>query len=123
MTIAQTQAYALRQLDALAERLEHKTRIGDLARASRDAESVVREWLAVLARCFQLHDMIAVLELDRVLDASADEADELDRHRLALRVARQKRIELISRTTERLMARVDSAVGAADRKVLLHPGA
>lgn len=120
MTIAQTQAYALRQLDALAERMEHKTRIGDLARASKDAESTVREWLAVLARCFQLHDTIAVLELDRVLDASAD---ELDRHRLALRVARQRRMELISRTTERLMARVDAAVGAADRKVLLHPGA
>ncbi|WP_248818323.1 hypothetical protein [Frankia sp. AgB32] len=30
---------------------------------------------------------------------------------------------LVSRTTERLMARVDSAVGTADRKVLLHPGA
>jgi hypothetical protein len=70
MTIARTQAYALRQLDTLAERMEHTTRIGDLARASRDAASAVREWLAVLARCFPLHDAIAMLELDRVLDAS-----------------------------------------------------
>ncbi|MEV0220291.1 hypothetical protein [Streptomyces sp. NPDC050704] len=120
MTIARTQAYALRQLDALAEKMEHKTKIGDLAKVSKDAESIVREWLAVLARCFQLHDAIAVLELDRVLDASPD---ELDSHRLALRAARQNRMELISRSTERLMARVDAAVGTANTKVLLHPTA
>lgn len=120
MTIARTQAYALRQLDALAEKMENKTKIGDLAKASKDAEFTVREWLAVLARCFQLHDAIAVLELDRVLDVSPD---ELDRHRLALRAARQNRMELISRSTERLMARVDAAVGTANAKVLLHPTA
>lgn len=65
MTIARTQAYALRQLDALAEKMEHKTKIGDLAKASRDAEFAVREWLAVLARCFQLHDATAVLGIER----------------------------------------------------------
>jgi hypothetical protein len=75
MTIARTQAYALRQLDALVEKMEHKTKIGDLAKASKDAEFTVREWLAVLARCIQLLDAIAVLELDRVLDASPDEVD------------------------------------------------
>lgn len=120
MTIARTQAYALRQLDALAEKLEDQTKIGDLAKASKEAEGTVREWLAVLARCFQLHDAIAVLELDRVLDASPD---ELDRHRVGLRTARQNRIELISRSTERLLARVDAAVGTANAKVLLHPNA
>ncbi|MGV9451556.1 hypothetical protein [Streptomyces sp. NPDC003635] len=120
MTIARTQAYALRQLDALAEKLEGQTRIGDLAKASKEAEGTVREWLAVLARCFQLHDAIAVLELDRVLDASPD---ELDRHRVGLRAARQKRTELISQSTERLLARVDAAVGTANAKVLLHPSA
>ncbi|WP_416481967.1 hypothetical protein [Streptomyces sp. CL12] len=120
MTIARTQAYALRQLDALAEKMEQKTKIGDLAKISKDAEFTVREWLAVLARCFQLHDAIGVLELDRVLDTSPD---EMDRHRLALRTARQNRMELISRSTERLMARMDAAVGAANTKVLLHPTA
>ncbi|MFG2693871.1 hypothetical protein [Kitasatospora sp. NPDC048407] len=118
VTIARTQAYALRQLEALAEKLEQKTKIGDLAKVSRDAETTVREWLAVLARCFQLHDAIAVLELDRVLDTSPD---ELDLHRLAIRTARQNRVELISRCTERLMARIDAAVGTANTKVLLHP--
>ncbi|HEX8080848.1 MAG TPA: hypothetical protein VF557_11600 [Jatrophihabitans sp.] len=118
VTITRTQAYALRQLDALAEKLERKTKIGDLAKTSKEAESQVQEWLAVLARCFQLQDALAVLELDRVLDAAPD---ELDRHRLGLRAARQNRLQLISRSTERLMARMDAAAGAANTKVLLYP--
>ena len=119
-TIARTQAYALRQLDALAGKLERKTAVGDLAKASKEAEATVQEWLAVLARCFQLQDAIAILELDRVLDAAPD---ELDRHRLGLRTARQNRRELISQSTERLMARMDAAAGTANAKVLLHPAA
>ncbi|MEU4244470.1 hypothetical protein [Actinoplanes sp. NPDC026619] len=117
-TIAETQAYALRQLDALAEKLERKTGIGDLATAAKEAEAKVQEWLAVLARCFQLQDAIAVLELDRVLDASPD---ELDGHRLGLKEARQKRLELISRTTQLLVTRINAAAGMANEKVLLHP--
>ncbi|MEW1586922.1 hypothetical protein AB0283_15960 [Micromonospora vinacea] len=117
-TVAETQAYALRQLDALAEKLERKTTIGDLAKAAKEAETKGQEWLAVLARCFQLQDAIAVLELDRVLDASPE---ELDGHRLGLRTARQNRLELISRCTERLVARMDAAAGRANAKVLLNP--
>ncbi|PWU59494.1 hypothetical protein DLE60_16055 [Micromonospora globispora] len=117
-TIAETQAYALRQLDALAEKLERKTAIGDLAKAAREAESKGQEWLAVLARCFQLQDAIAVLELDRVLDASPG---ELDGHRLGLRTARKNRLELIARCTEGLLARMDAAAGTANTKVLFHP--
>ncbi|WP_217130830.1 hypothetical protein [Streptomyces sp. AC558_RSS880] len=117
-TIAETQAYALRQLDALAEKLESKSKIGDLATAVKEVEPKVREWLAVLARCFQLQDAIAVLELDRVLDAHPD---QLDQHRLGLRVARQNRLDLISRSTERLVARMNSAADAANAKVLLYP--
>ncbi len=117
-TIAETQAYALRQLDALAEKMERKTKISDLAKAAQEAESKGQEWLTVLARCFHLQDAIAVLELDRVLDASPG---ELDGHRLGLKAARQNRLELISRSTERLMARMDAAAGVANTKVLLHP--
>ncbi|MEU0224749.1 hypothetical protein ABZ177_10390 [Streptomyces sp. NPDC006284] len=117
--IAETQVYALRQLDAIAERMERQSKIGDLAAAVREAEAPVREWLAVLARCFQLQDAIAVLELDRVLDASPD---ELDGHRLGLKAARQDRRELISRSTGRLVARMDAVAGTANAKVLLHPG-
>jgi predicted transcriptional regulator len=116
--LARTQAYALRQLDAVAEKLETQTKVGELAKTSKEAEVNVPEWLAVLARCFQLQDAVAVLELDRVLDATPE---ELEVHRVAIRIARQNRLELISRSTERLMARMDAAAGTANAKVLLNP--
>ena len=118
LVIGQTQAYALRQLDALAEKMESTSKVGDLAKTSKNAESKALEWLAVLARCFQLQDAIAVIELDRVLDASPD---ELERHRVALRRARRNRLEMISRTTENLLERMDAAAAGANAKVLLHP--
>jgi hypothetical protein len=116
-TIARTQSYALRQLDALAEKLERKSKIRDLATAMKDAEPVVREWLAVLARCSQLQDALAVLELDRVFDAAPE---ELDGHRLGLKAARRKRLETISRSTDSLLSRMNAAAGTANMKVLLH---
>jgi len=119
-TIAETQVYALRQLDALAEKMERKTEIGDLAATAKEAESAVREWLAVLARCFQLQDAIAVLELDRALDASPE---ELDGHRRGLKDARQDRLEHITRRTERLVARMKAAADSANAKVPLNPAA
>jgi hypothetical protein len=117
-TIARTQAYALRQLDALAEKLERTTRIGDLAETAKEAESKAQDWLAVLARCFQLQDAIAVLELDRVLDVAPD---DLDGHRLGLRAVRQKRLDTISQCTQGLLARMDAAAATANAKVLLNP--
>ncbi|ACQ82151.1 conserved hypothetical protein [Beutenbergia cavernae DSM 12333] len=119
-TIARTQAYALRQLDALAEKVERQTKMSDLAKASKEVEGTAQEWLAVLARCFQLQDAIAVLELDRVLGAAPD---EVDRHRKGLLAARRNRLELISRCTERLIERMGIAAGSANAKVLLHPSA
>jgi len=117
-TIARTQAYALRQLDAIAEKMEGKTRVGDLADTTKEADSKVSGWLTVLARCFQLQDAIAVLELDRVLDVSPD---DLDGHRLGLKASRQKRLDTIAQTTERLLARMDAAARTANSKVLLNP--
>lgn len=119
-TVARTQAYALLQFDALAEKIEQKAAIGDLANIAKEVESAAREWAAVLARCVQLQDAIAVLELERVLDTTPD---ELDRHRLGLKAARQKRLELIVDGTERLMARMDAAAQRANAEVLLHPTA
>lgn len=117
-TIAETQSYALRRLDALAEKMEKKSRVGDIAKIAKIAEGDVEEWLAVLARCFQLQDGLAVLELDRVLDSSPD---DLDRHREAIQAGRAKRRDLIAKSTERLLARMDSAAVTANRKVLFHP--
>ena len=118
-TVATTQAYALRQLDALAEKLEKKKRkVGDVADVAASAEATVEEWLAVLARCFQLQDGLAVLELDRVLDA---EPAELERHRIGLQAARHKRRDQIAKTTRSLLARMDAAAGSANERALLHP--
>jgi hypothetical protein len=116
-TIASAQRYALFQLDAIAEKMECKTKIGGLAKTAKEAKHEVQEWLAVLARCSQLQDAIDLLELDRVLDASAEEPDA---YRRGLKAARQDRLELISRSTESLLARMDVAAGTANAKVLLH---
>lgn len=118
MTIARTQAYALRQLDAIAEKLEKTTELGDLAKKARDAEPKVREWLMVLARTFQLQDGVAVLELDRVLDASPE---ELDNHRIGLTTARRDRLELIGRNTARLLEQMNETISKANSRVLLNP--
>lgn len=117
-TIAQTQVYALRQLDALAERMERQAKVGDLVKASQEVESGAREWLAVLAHCFRLQDALAVLELDRVRDG---DPDEMDSHRLGIQAARKNRMDLFLRSTEHLMARMHAAAGTANAKVLLHP--
>jgi hypothetical protein len=88
-TIAATQTYALLQLGALAKKLENTTKIGDFAKMAKEAESEVRELLAILARCFELQDAIDVLELD-------ESPDEVDVHRLGLKAARQDRRDDIS---------------------------
>lgn len=117
-TIARTQAYALRQLDALAEKLERETKVGELAEIAQQAQEKVAQWLAVLARCFQLQEGMGVLELDRVLDAAPD---ELDTHRVALQTARGRRRELIATTTIQLVERMDAAASLANAKVLMNP--
>ena len=92
-TIHEVEGYALRQLGDLADRIEQKRSVSSLVETAKEAEGEVQKWLVVLARCFELHDAVAVLELDRVLNASPD---ELDRHRRGLKSARQDRLELIS---------------------------
>lgn len=117
-TIARTQAYALRELDVIAEKLQRKADLGEIARATKDAEPKVREWLAVLARTFQLQDGVSVLELDRVLASSPE---DLEAHRLGLVKARQNRLERIGRSTAALLTQMDATVRKANAKVLLNP--
>lgn len=117
-TIASTQEYALRQLEAIAQKLHTKANAGDIAKTTKEAEVSVREWLAVLARCSQLQDATYVLELDRMLDASPE---ELDQHRLGLTKSRQRRRELIIRSSDRLLTEMDETVRKANDKVLFSP--
>ena len=120
LAIAQTQGYALLQLDGLAKKVEDKAKLSDLAKTAKEAESTFLEWLAVLAHCFRLLDGLAVLELDRVLGSSPD---DLNQHRLGLKAARQNRLDLISQCTGQLMARMQAAgaIGLANTNILLHP--
>jgi hypothetical protein len=117
-TIARTQAYALRELDAIAEKLQRQADLGKIARATKDAWPKVREWLAVLARTFQLQDGVSVLELDRVLDSSPE---DLEPHRLGLVKARQNRLERIGRSTAALLTQMDETVQRANAEVLRNP--
>ena len=117
-SIHETQGYAIRQLADLADKIEGKSRVDEIVKVARQAEADVPKWLSVLARCFQLHDAIAVLELDRVLDAAPD---ELDRHRLGLQAARRDRVNLFVESAERLLVRMEAAANTANSKVLLNP--
>lgn len=117
-TLARTQGYALRQLDGLAQKLEKKMKLGELADATQAIEPKVREWLAVIAHCLQLQDTLDVLELDRVLDAAPEDANQ---KRLALRAIRENRIERIAGSTGKLIERMDTAATRANGKVLLQP--
>ena len=76
------------RLDDLADSIADKSKMGDLAKTSKAAESKVGDYLAVIARCFELQDALDCLRLDRVRDKSPA---ELDARRLSLRVDRDKR--------------------------------
>ncbi|MBU4557029.1 MAG: hypothetical protein KJ747_09175 [Actinobacteria bacterium] len=62
-TLFEVQALALRSLRALADKVEGKKKVGELAKATRGIEWQVSIWLEVLARCFQLQDEFAVPRL------------------------------------------------------------
>ncbi|MCV7057902.1 hypothetical protein [Mycolicibacterium gilvum] len=118
LVLAQTQAYAIRQLEAIAENLEKKADLGKIAKATKDAEPKVRDWLAVIARCLQLQDGVAILELDRVLDSAPE---DLDSHRLGLANARRKRLDVITTITARLLTQMNETIRNANSRVLLNP--
>lgn len=110
-------AWALLSLGALAETVESKVGRRDFARVVKDAETTAQELVSVLARCFELQDMVDVLRIDRVLEA---DPERVDRHRVGLEAAREDRQDRVARETAHLMARLDASAGAADARVLLH---
>src|SRR5690606_29779609 len=89
-----------------------------LAKSTGATARVVQEWLAVLARCFQLHEALGVLELERVLDGASE---ELDRHRLGLHKASRNRLATITETTRRILARMDAVAELTSGEVLRNP--
>jgi hypothetical protein len=115
-TIAATQAYGLRQLEAIARKLED-TDVRDLAQAAALAEADVPKWLGVLAQCFRLQDAVETLELDRVL---AETPLELGAYRRGLQKKKQERRRQISDHTFALLGSMDAAVTTANAKVIWH---
>ncbi|HEY5247944.1 MAG TPA: hypothetical protein VIJ15_05750 [Dermatophilaceae bacterium] len=113
-TIGATKSYALEELDAIAKKLE-STKVRELAKRASEVEPEVQKWLAVLARCFQLHEAVDVLELDRRMTQSLE---KLDAYRRGMVNDRQKRRELISEHTEDLLGRMDAAVGTANARMV-----
>lgn len=117
-TILETQGMALRKLGDLAEKMEKGKKVSDLAETFGDLESQVKDWITVLAECFRLHDALAIIELDRVFDASPVELDE---HRMGLKKAREDRLVKIASATHRMLGSMNIATNTANLKVLFNP--
>jgi hypothetical protein len=117
-TILETQGMALRKLGDLAEKMEKGKKVSDLAETFGDLESQVKDWITVLAECFRLHDALAIIELDRVFDASPVELDE---HRMGLKKAREERLVKIASATHRMLGSMNIATTTANLKVLFNP--
>lgn len=115
--IAEIESNALRELDALARSASTAAKPKEFAKASAEASSAVDLWLSVLARCFQLHEEAAILELDHVQEvAPAD----LDGHRMALHQSRDGLRDRIARITLGLIQQLDKAAVEVDVDLLLH---
>lgn len=115
--IKDVQEEALLALGALADKVEGKSKSGELKRTLHGIEGEVAVQLAVLARCFELQDQFKVIELDHVL---ATAPQNLAGHRRGVEVARQERRASVLEVTGRLMGRLDAAGEIANENILLH---
>jgi hypothetical protein len=115
--ILEVQNNALRALEALAEKIEGKTKSRELKVATKNIEFEVALQLSVLARCFELQDEFGVLELDHVL---ATNPERLEGHRLGVAESRAKRRAAVLARTRTLMDRMDTAGNTVNANVLLH---
>ena len=116
-TILEVQNAALLELGALADKVDGKSKTGELKRATRQIEREVAVQLAILARSFELQDEFRVVELSHVL---ATAPNNLEGHRLGVAEARQKRRTAVLERTKRLMEQMDAAGGIANANILLH---
>lgn len=117
-TIATAQAYAVKELQRIADKTAKQDDVGNLADLVRESEPEVREWLSVIAHSVRLQDALGILELDRVLDASPE---ELDRHREALQISRQNRVRALDRVSVTAIETFTNAAKLANTKALLNP--
>lgn len=116
-TVGEVQEVTPRALAALAEKVDGKSRTGELKKATQEIERLVAVQLSILARCFELQDQFGIVELDHVL---ATAPENLDGHRLGLAEAHRQRREAILVRTSRLMEQMDAAGGTANANIRLH---
>ncbi|WP_017178404.1 hypothetical protein [Actinomyces timonensis] len=119
-TIATGEAFALRRLAVLTEKVEKKGKVAEVAKIAADVEKEACEWLVVLARCAALQDACDVLEIDRVLGAHPEDVEE---HRRALALARDTRRKEVREAAEGLLSRLNAVASLSDRSVVAHPKA
>lgn len=117
-TLAAAQVYALRQLDAFADKLERAKDISKQANIMKRGIGDVSQWIAILARSLELQDGYSILKLDRVRGTSPE---ELMRHRKVELDNQQQRMQLVSSTLTNLSQRIRTISGKANKQVLLHP--
>lgn len=117
-TLFETEAYALRQIQDETIRIKTDVGMSDMFSAIKTVESNIPMWLTILTNCSALYDMIAILELDRVMDASPA---DLDNHRIGLKAAREKRVRTIAVALEGMLGRLGESVERANSKVLFNP--
>ncbi len=113
-TIRTSQDYALKQLEAITQRLE-STKVGDLADAAERARPDVQTWLTVLAYCSEKQAAIDVLELDWRMARSPV---TLDGHRELMKTRRDESRGSIAEHTEVLLDRMADAVARANDRRL-----
>jgi cell division protein ZapA (FtsZ GTPase activity inhibitor) len=116
-TLFTVQEEAQLALRALADKVDGKSKTGELKKVTEQIEREVAIQLAVLARCFELQDEFRVIELDHV---RATAPGRIDGHRLGVADARAKRRSNVLEGTTRLMTQMDSAGGIANENILLH---
>ena len=117
-TLAAAQVYALRQLDAFADKLERAKDVSKQANIMKRGIGDVSQWIAILARSLELQDGYSILKLDRVRDTFPE---ELMRHRKVELDNQQQRMQLVSSTFTNLNQRIRTISGKANKQVLLHP--
>ncbi|WP_104125979.1 hypothetical protein [Cryobacterium sp. Y57] len=110
-------SWAILGLDRVAIKLDGVAHAGERVRIAKSAENDVAEFLAVIAHCFEMHDALDVMRLDRVLEESPD---KLNAQRSALEKYRQEKRSDILEASKRVVARIDEGAGTANSHVVLH---
>lgn len=119
-TIYAVEAYALRQLERIEERLGGSISRGSLPAVIDRSGREAHDWLVVLARCWQLLDAHTILELDRV---AGTDPDSLTEHGSELRASREERRARISGHATAIVLQIHDIERRANRGALVHPRA